>query len=286
MQDRSVVKQVYGGTFTFEESETKHEYRFNGEFVNGTTTLLKRILAKPKLMNWMTTEPLSVLGWYNNTKKAQQYKAKDAGMDVDTYLESLESKRLGVFNTIVTEGYQSFVNLLELARNATKKKMDDGAAWGSRVHEACESYVKTGIITSEEDIRQSVVNFADFLKINGYTVLFCEECVFSKELFMGGTIDLILQDREGKMYIADIKTTSGIFTDAAIQLGFYDIFQREMGLTDRDADGYIIINLKKDSTIDSWVCYLTDAARKTARGLEMAYRGLTTIMQSRDEDWD
>jgi hypothetical protein len=54
---------------------------------------------------------------------------------------------------------------------------------------------------------------------------------------------------DGKKYIGDIKTSSGIYNEAFFQMGAYDLCLEEMG-EHTDIEGYIVINLKKDGKMD------------------------------------
>jgi hypothetical protein len=53
---------------------------------------------------------------------------------------------------------------------------------------------------------------------------------------------------DGKKYVADIKTGSGIYNEAFFQMGAYHLMLEEMGYN--DIQGYLVINLKKDGKMD------------------------------------
>jgi len=278
MQNRDAQKQIYGGTYTFRED--KHVHAFNGDNLNGVTTLKSKILANHALRNWFTTEPLGVMGWYN--PKSAYYQARKENISKDDWLAMKEQKRKDIFAAISSGTYEKYCNLLDMAREATDFKKNNAAEWGSRVHDACEQYIKTGEVTDEHDIAPSVQHFADWLAQTNAKVLHCETNMMSKEWWTGGIVDLILEI-DGKLYIADIKTSSGIYSDMFLQMGAYDKMQYEMGMFDKYADGYIIINLKKDHTIATEFMHLTEPCREAYDAIVNLHKSYSTVCEARGE---
>ena len=54
-------------------------------------------------------------------------------------------------------------------------------------------------------------------------------------------------DMDGKKYIGDVKTASGIYNEAFFQMGAYDLCLEEQGY---ETDGYLVINIKKTGGFD------------------------------------
>lgn len=215
--DRTKVIEYNGDVYSFNEEE--HIHQLNGKNLRGVTTLIDKTLSKPALLPWavkMTTE------WIEE-------------------------------NCPFESGYYQVrkTDLLQAKKAHTSKKTTAGD-WGTRVHNACEDWCRLGTITEDEDIRPSVLNFIDFIERNGFKVLDIERSVWSKDWWIGGIFDLVLE-KDGKVYIADIKTSSGIYDSHLIQMGaYYKCLQELDWVKDYGVEefaGAIVINLKKDDTI-------------------------------------
>jgi hypothetical protein len=78
-------------------------------------------------------------------------------------------------------------------------------------------------------------------------------------MWIGGIADIICEI-DGKRYVGDIKTSSGIYPEAYIQCSAYAECLREMSETTPEQklmntvkqffDGVVVINLKKDGKFD------------------------------------
>lgn len=278
-QNRTIKFEWKGDIYSFDEKE--HLHTLNGKPLLGVTSTKDKILAKEALYNWLTTEPLGVMGWYNPTQRKYRDENKE---DFEKRMFNLETKRKRTFEDIKSKSYEFYCELLGMARNACSKKKDDAADWGTRVHTACEVWGNTSVITNEQDIRQSVVNFVDWMTLQKAKIIKQEACLFSKEWWVGGIVDLFIEI-EGDLYIADIKTSSGIYPDMFLQMGAYDKCHREMGyVTDSEGNtripkGYIVINLKKDSTIAVETCYATDECIKSYDAIVTLYKSYNFIKE-------
>ena len=220
MQNRSI--EIVDGDDTYNFDEVQHAHMLNGKPLKGNTTLIDLTLAKPAITPWAVK---TTIDWIKNNCTVSP----------------------------IGGGYLVSDSDLENAKKEYTKKKTDAGDWGSRVHNACEIWCKTGILPSEsEDIYKSVSNFVTFIENNGFRVLDTERPVWSKEWWMGGIFDLVLE-KDGKVYIADIKTSSGIYDSHFIQMGGYYkcLVERDWvknyGVS--DFTGAIVINLKKDNTI-------------------------------------
>ncbi len=161
----------------FEFNEKTHRYYLDGKQMTGVTTILG-ILAKPALISWA------------------------ANMAVD-YLKK---------NPEDWEG----------AKKAHITKRDKAADTGTLMHAIAETMVKNaikntgGYITEEFTVDESlspevskmVGNFLNWAK--GIKFLASEERVYHAELFYAGTFDFVCEI-EGRKYIGDLKTSSGIY---------------------------------------------------------------------------
>lgn len=214
------TKTIKHGEDIYMFDEEAHVHSLNGKKLYGVTTIIDSTLAKPALIPWAV-------------KMTSEWIKDNCGFDGISYR---------VTNAELDE-----------AKRAHSKKKTDAGDWGTRVHNACEIWARTGIKPEGQDIMPSVQNFIDFIQNNGFKVLDVEKNVWSKSLWVGGIFDLILE-KDGKVYIADIKTSSGIYDSHFIQMGAYYDFLTELDWVKlytkkKDFDGAIVINLKKDNTI-------------------------------------
>lgn len=234
------TKTIKHGDDVYTFSEDDHVHKLNGKPLNGVTTVLHDTIAKPALVPWAVK---CCADWI---------KEHCFGKPTD--------------------------DELKLAKRASSEVSKSAAVWGTRVHHACEEWAKSGKFPSDNDILQSVVNFAQFINDNGFKILDTERNVWSKEMWIGGILDLILI-REGKVYIADIKTSSGIYDDQFIQMGAYSKCLTELGfLKDYGVDnltGAIIINLKKDST-------MANCSSEALPVMEKAFLNTLELFRARD----
>ena len=141
-------------------------------------------------------------------------------------------------------------SLLEEARTAHRKKKEKAGDWGTKLHEAIEIWIKESKLPTDLDESQMIAfnNFKNWADENKVEFLESEKHLYSKEMWLGGIVDLVFR-MDGKKYIGDIKTSSGIYNEAFFQMGGYHLMLEEM-CEAKDVEGYIVINLKKDGTMD------------------------------------
>lgn len=220
--DRTKVIEHNGDVYRFDED--KHVHSLNGKPLTGVTSLIDKTLSKPALIPWAVK---TTIEWIQNNCP-------------------LQSSIDGTSAYIVTKLD------LENAKKEHSKRKTDAGDWGTRVHSSCEQWCITGELPVDEDILPSVMNFVNFIQDNGFVVKGVERNVWSKEWWIGGIFDLVLE-KDGKVYIADIKTSSGIYDSHFIQMGAYykcileNNWQKDYGV--EEFSGAIVINLKKDGKI-------------------------------------
>ena len=201
---------------TYKFNDTKHIHTLDDKPLHGVTTVLS-VISKPALIQWA------------------------ANMAVDYVQNNFEST---IYNQ--PEKWDAF---LKEARYAHRKKKDKAGDWGTLVHKAVEEWIKNKVEPKLEESQQKAFdNFKLWAKENKIEFLESEKHVYSKELWIGGITDLIIK-MDGKKYVADIKTSSGIYNEMFFQMAAYDLCLKEMGGYE-DIEGYLVINLKKDGTID------------------------------------
>ena len=191
--------------------DKNHIHLLDDKPLHGVTTVLS-VISKPALISWAA-------------RMATEY--------VRDNLKSMDDLEI----------------VLEEAKNAHRKKKEKAGDWGTAVHLAIEEWIKDKKEPKLEAEQKVVFDkFKDWVKENKVEFLESEKHLYSKELWIGGVVDLVMTI-DGKKYIGDIKTSSGIYNEAFFQMAAYDLCLREMGGYE-DIEGYLVINLKKDGTID------------------------------------
>lgn len=216
VQDRTVDM----GRYKFDEE--KHLHTLDGKPLTGVTTALS-VIAKPALIAWSA----------NMTADYIKENSLLTGRDAD--VEGLDS---GIY--CIAE------DVLEDSRKAHSIKKDTAGEFGTKVHNAVEQWIKKGTVPTnlEEMEMKAFDNFVVWAGKNDVDFLDSEICLYSEEMWTGGICDLVIR-MNGKIYVADIKTSSGIYKEAFYQCGAYGEMLKERGFYDK-FDGFVIINLKKD----------------------------------------
>jgi len=200
----------------FEFNEKTHRYYLDGKSMTGCTTILGMI-AKPALINW-------------SARMASEYVLNNL-KDLDDLKE-----------------------VCEKAGKAHIMKRDSAAEQGTDTHALVENYIKQCIkkdgramdIKTEE---KQVKHFIDWAKKYKIKFLESEKRVYSKKYFVAGTYDFKCEI-DGKVYLGDIKTTSGIYDRVPMaQCAAYQMMELENEPKNK-IDGRLIINLKKDGRFD------------------------------------
>lgn len=196
--------------------DKKHIHTLGDKPLHGVTTVLS-VIAKPALIQWAANQAIEYV--QNN------------------------------FESTIYNQPEKWDEFLREARFAHRKKKDKAGDWGTIVHRAIEEWIKNKVEPKLEESQQKAFdNFKKWADDNKVEFLESEKHVWSRELWIGGITDLVIS-MDGKKYVADIKTSSGIYNEAFFQMAAYDLCLKEMGGYE-DVEGYIVINLKKDGTMD------------------------------------
>lgn len=141
---------------------------------------------------------------------------------------------------------------------APKEYMEYRQILGSAVHYACETdfnmddskmrwFVEQ--VGDETPIRKMYQQYREFISDNDVRIVAQEMTVASLTHGYAGTLDLIIE-MNGKRYLADIKTGSGVYASTALQLAAYRY--AEYQVTDEgslaeyrpEVEGAVVIHLK------------------------------------------
>lgn len=203
--------------------EKKHIHTLDGKPLTGVTTVLS-VVSKPFLYKWY------------------------ADMAVDH-----------IISNIVVRGDESSIvrtAAFEEARKAGFNKRDAAGDWGKTIHKWVENYVmakimnQTSVLPKPLDglLGKACLHFIDWERKNNVTFLDSERNLYSESFWIGGICDLVVSI-DGKKWICDVKTSSGIYPEHFWQMAAYDMCLQEMKLHS-DIEGYIVINLKKSGEFD------------------------------------
>lgn len=206
--------------FTFDKE--KHEYTLDGKLLTGVTSILG-VIAKPFLLPWgvkLTAEEVK--------KRLPELKEAKTAKEVDEILK--ECKR------------------------AHTKARDKAGDKGTIIHEKIEEYVNQCLNENNGEPMEAsgnyVEQFAHWARENVSKFVFSEKRLYSEKHWYAGTVDIIYRDKNDKLWIADVKTSNGIYPEMFAQMGGYMIALEEMGDC-QDFYGAVILHIdKKNGSIE------------------------------------
>lgn len=221
--------------YRFNEEDHLHEINVNGEWkpLTGVTTILG-VIAKPALIQWSANEAVKHI-----IETVNIFTLREDGEPV----------------------YEVPHSLLEEAKSAHRKRKETAGTWGTNVHALIERIVldaikQGGVIEKHDGVvgeyEKPVKHFLDWAIKNKVRFLASEKHVYSKEMFVGGIADIICEI-DGKLFVGDIKTSSGIYPEHFIQCSAYAEILKEMGAP--ACDGVVVINLNKRGEIETSTMY-------------------------------
>lgn len=188
----------------------KHRYYLDDKQLTGVTTILG-VLAKPALISWAS-------------KMACEY--------VRENLKSLDELEA----------------VLEKAKNAHAQKRDKAADIGTLAHSWIEEYIGGKNPARNENISIITDNFLKWVEEAKPKFLASEKVVYSKQNWYAGTLDFIAEI-DGKVYLGDIKTGSGIYQEMFWQTSGYQLALEEIE-PEWKIDGHIIVNPTKKGELN------------------------------------
>lgn len=203
----SSQQRIYDGVLAFDAR--RHAYTFNGNPVAGCTTVLRRIGKGDPLIQWAANQ------------------AAD-------YVLAAFADGMGRSDVARITGEA------KLAWNAARKEAAD---IGSNVHAYAEAVLRgedpPKLATAEAEAGAKA--FEAWLRESAVEPLAIERRVFSKQHWFAGTVDLVALI-DGRLAIADFKTSSGIYPEYALQTSAYKLaWKEEHGIDD------------SDDAIDRWI---------------------------------
>lgn len=250
----------------FHFNDGLHLYVLDGKPLTGVTTILG-VIAKPALIQWSADEAVKHLGWFN-----AKYEKPEAGMvKVGEVFEKIKGLDVGAFYDLLCE-----------ARTQHAKRKKDAGTIGTDVHAEIEKYVKL-MISDQGGIAKAmngydnemVKKFVEWAVENKIKFLESEKRLFSKEHWYAGTCDLVFE-KDGKKYVGDIKTSSGIYgREYFAQMAGYRIALEENG--EKDFFGSTVIRCGKDGSFEVKDSFDFETDKKIFLSALSLYRGLETF---------
>lgn len=185
---------------------------FEKRFPSATTA--NGIIAKPQLIYWA------------------------ANMTADTIKEQLEPGKS--YDEVELDA------IIEAGRRAHNQRKREAGSMGTLVHKWVEEYIKGGNPAQpiNKQIQTSIAKFMAWKEKHDVKFLLSEQQVYSRKYGYTGTLDFICTI-DGKMYIGDLKTTSGIYPEMLMQTAAYR-FARTEEFPSEKYVGQIIVRVGKD----------------------------------------
>ena len=234
--------ELYDGEVTLAFDERKHVYTVAGKPVVGVTTVTGVI---NKNLTWWASR-----------------------MAVDHIKSKLTPGQ--AYDEIEIE------EMLEDAYRAHSRSSMKAASIGTMVH----SWIENWIAGAEPDMpvnKKAVNAIEQFLKwVGEHDVKFLasEQRVYSRKHRFAGTFDFTAEI-DGKVYLGDIKTSSGIYPEYFVQTGGYDLALLEE--KNQKFHGHIIINTPKEGDFKFKILERPATLRQAFLGALNLYNGLDRI---------
>lgn len=174
-------------TTTKQDKPTRRQYRVDGKRVPGVTTVLG-VLDKPAL-----------LGWAARTAADAAVEACANGLPPDA--------------------------AKEVGRKAVFARRDKAADLGTRAHALVEAYFSGEAMRVQLDDPEGAKVYSCARRAINHIEATCTRVVLSEAAFtspmgFGGTLDLVVE-RNGRLFVADLKTGKGAHDEVVPQLAAY-----------------------------------------------------------------
>ena len=172
-------------------------------------------------------------------------------VSVTTILQALAKPQL-IYWAAKTAGENALADPTISAQEAASsiyKKRDSAGDRGSDVHRMIEK----GEYGKSEDLPDRVKGYiqayekwsASFVK----KFILKENTVHSKKFEYAGTLDAIVEDKDGKVWLIDYKTSKALYAETGLQLSAYKEAMLEMKVI-KKVDGIAGLLLKADGTFE------------------------------------
>lgn len=212
-----IKTKLYDGNVELFFENFKHLYTFNGKKVTSVTQALS-VINKPALVAWAANSAIDYVSTQISPGKSY---------------DELELQAI-----------------FEAGRKSHYNKKTEAGNIGTFVHKWVEDYIKgtpQGMPVNE-DLKEAVEKFLGWVDKHKVTFLKSEQQVFSKKYLFTGTLDFICKI-DGKLYIGDLKTSSGIYPEYLVQTAAYR-FARTEEFPEEKYTGQLIVRIGKDGSFE------------------------------------
>lgn len=205
----------------------RHIHTLNGKPLTGVTSVLSVVSKGDGLIQWSANEAVKYIT--ENLPKAFTYPLDN----------------------------NNFEKLFNEAKIAWKNTRDTAGEQGTDIHETIEQIIKRAIaldgkiLPLEAEVyadNQQVTNFINWAIENDVKFLASEKNIYSESLWIGGIVDFVYE-RDGQIYIGDIKTSKSIYPTYFWQTSAYKYCLEEMGLY-KNIKGFTIVRIGKDGSFE------------------------------------
>lgn len=224
-------------------------YTYQGRNLPSVTSVRQMAGVPHGLMNWMISQMLD--------RACGRILKDEAGKEVgwepgqtDVLVAMLERERKPRERVVEKNRIREARKWL---REATTEERDRAAQKGTDIHRAAEHNVLPEDVP--EEIRAKLRQYYSWLEDSGATILLKERQVFNLTLGYAGSFDLICRFPNGQVWIVDLKTGKGTYSDHVLQQVAYMMaeFVGDRGVVDEEAtrllhavDGVAILHLRDD----------------------------------------
>ena len=218
LQNTNIEKTMhYNNEIELIFNSVKHHYVVNGKTVDGVTSVLG-IIAKPALVYW-------------SANKAAEY--INLNLPVGKSIDEIEKLKL--------------VNGCKTAHRTLKEEAADA---GRLFHAWAESYIKKENPETPTNpmLAKAVEQFLTWEKEKNVKFIFSEKRVYSRKYDYCGTFDF-LAEINGKLVLADIKTSTGIWDEYWLQTAAYKLALQEE-FPETKVSHSLIIRCGKDGSFE------------------------------------
>lgn len=204
--------KLYGGSVDLEFIESKHLYKVGGLKVDGVTSVLN-VLNKPALMYWAVNMTIE---YFKNTLKP------------NVKYDELQIQAM-----------------LNAGKTSHRVKKDAAADFGTMAHDWIEKHIKgeKPAPFTNAILKNSIDKFLKWETDNKVIFHEVEKMIYSKKHNYAGKFDFLCEI-DGKLWIGDIKTSSGIWDEYLFQTAAYR--QAYVEETGAKIAGELIVRIGKD----------------------------------------
>lgn len=211
--------KLYKGKVTLLFDAKKHRYVWEEEHreIKSVTSALK-VINKPALVPWAANSAVDCIAGLIEPGKSY---------------DELE-----------------LADIWDQGSNAHHKRKKDAGDLGTLLHKWIEDYIKGNNpgVPVNKLLQKSVERFLKWEKEHDVEFLVSEQVIFSKTYEYCGTLDFICK-YEGDLYIGDLKTSTGIYSEMLIQTASYRL-AREEEFPNESYAGQIILRIGSDGTFE------------------------------------